>query len=93
VTRRGIETLARTYDESRHGQAAAPAAKRLEDDFIDRFAVAGPAAEVAERLAALSELGIERLVVVPGSLDADPHAVEESNGRFASDVLPALRET
>ena len=93
VTRRGIEELTRTYDESRHGQAAAPAAKRLEDDFIDRFAVAGPAAEVAERLAALSELGIERLVVVPGSLDADPEALEESNARFASDVLPALRET
>jgi hypothetical protein len=34
--------------------------------------------------------GIERLIVVPGSLDDDPAAVEESNRRFAADVLPAL---
>jgi hypothetical protein len=58
---------------------------------IDRFAVCGPADEVVERLAALGELGIERIIVVPGSLDADPAAVEELNQRFAEDVLPALR--
>jgi hypothetical protein len=34
--------------------------------------------------------GIDRLIVVPGSLDADPAAVEESNRRFARDVLPEL---
>jgi hypothetical protein len=28
--------------------------------------------------------------VVPGSLDADPAAVEESNQRFAEDVLQPL---
>ena len=90
VTRAGIARLASEYDESRHGQSSAPAARRLEDDFIDRFAVCGPADEVLERLGALGELGIERVIVVPGSLDADPAAVEESNERFAEDVLPAL---
>ena len=91
VTRQGIERLAADYDESRHGQGAAPAARELEDAFIDRFAVVGPAEEVAARLAALGELGIERVIVVPGSLDADPAAVAESNERFASEVLPSLR--
>jgi 5,10-methylenetetrahydromethanopterin reductase len=91
VTREGIARLAAEYDESRHGQSSAPAARRLEDRFIDRFAVCGPADEVTERLAALGELGIERVIVVPGSLDADPAAVEESNERFAAEVLPALR--
>jgi 5,10-methylenetetrahydromethanopterin reductase len=91
VTRRGIASLAEAYEESRHGQAAAPAAQRLDDEFIDRFAVAGPADEVGERLAALAKLGIERLIVVPGSLDADQATVEESNARFASEVLPGLR--
>jgi len=90
VTRAGIARLGAEYDESRHGQSTAPAARRLEDDFIDRFAVCGPANEVADRLAALGELGIERVIVVPGSLDAEPAAVEESNERFAADVLPAL---
>lgn len=91
VTRKGIEQLAAGYDESRHGQGAAPAARELADEFIDRFAVVGPADEVAERLTGLAELGIERAIVVPGSLDADPAEVEASNERFATAVLPALR--
>lgn len=91
VTRAGIERLAASYDESRHGQAGASHAQQLEDDFIDRFALVGPAEEVAERLAVLSDLGIERVVVVPGSLDADASQVAESNARFAEEVLPQLR--
>lgn len=62
----------------------------LSDEFLDRFAVCGPAEEVAERLRGLAALGLERLVVVPGSLDADPAAIAASNERFATEVLPAL---
>jgi 5,10-methylenetetrahydromethanopterin reductase len=91
VTRRGIAALATGYDESRHGQGDAPHARALEDEFIDRFAVVGPAEEVAERLVSLAELGLDLVIVVPGSLDADPAAVRESNARFAEQVLPALR--
>jgi 5,10-methylenetetrahydromethanopterin reductase len=90
VTRTGIDRLGADYDDARHGQGSAPHARALDDDFIDRFAVVGPASEVVERLAAISELGLERIVVVPGSLDADPGLVEESNERFAHDVLPHL---
>jgi 5,10-methylenetetrahydromethanopterin reductase len=90
VTRAGVERLAGDYDERRHGDADAPHARQLEDDFIDRFALVGPAAEVTERLAELASLGIERIVVVPGSIDADPALVEDSNARFADEVLPRL---
>jgi 5,10-methylenetetrahydromethanopterin reductase len=62
------------------------------DEFVDRFAVCGPAELVLHRLSALAELGIERVIVVPGSLDADPAAVAESNERFAAEVLPGLLE-
>jgi 5,10-methylenetetrahydromethanopterin reductase len=90
VTRTGIERLADGYDESRHGDAAAPHARELEDEFIDRFALVGSAEEVLERLAELAELDIERIVVVPGSLDADPNLVAQSDERFAQEVLPRL---
>jgi 5,10-methylenetetrahydromethanopterin reductase len=90
VTREGIGRLAADFEEARHGQSAAPAARELGDEFIDRFAVCGPAAEVAERLASLADLGLERIVVVPCSVDAEPAAVAESNERFAADVLPLL---
>ena len=50
----------------------------------------GSAPEVRERIAELAALGIERLVVVPGSLDGDPAQLAESDERYAADVLPAL---
>lgn len=90
VTRRGIDRLASDYDETRHGQAKAVHARELENEFIDRFAVAGSPHEVANRLRGLAELGLERIVVVPGSLDADPALMERSNELFAAEVLPAL---
>jgi 5,10-methylenetetrahydromethanopterin reductase len=90
VTQEGIEQMAAGYEAARHGQAEAPQAQQLEDDFIDRFAVVGPAEEVAERLAELAALGIERVVMVPGSLDADPELVAESTAHFAEEVLPQL---
>jgi 5,10-methylenetetrahydromethanopterin reductase len=90
VTRKGIERLATDYDEGRHGQASAPHARQLEDEFIDRFALVGPAERVVERLAELASLGIERIVVVPGCVDADPALVADSNNRFAEEVLARL---
>jgi 5,10-methylenetetrahydromethanopterin reductase len=90
VTRRGIDQLASGYQRARHGEAAAPQARSLEDEFIDRFALAGPPEVVAARLRDLAGLGLERVIVVPGSLDADPSLVEESNRLFATEVLPAL---
>jgi 5,10-methylenetetrahydromethanopterin reductase len=90
VTRGGIKRLADGYERDRHGSAASPHARLLEDDFIDRFAVAGPVEEVRERLLALADAGIERLIVVPGSLDADPDALRRSDELFAERVLPEL---
>jgi 5,10-methylenetetrahydromethanopterin reductase len=75
---------------ARFGESDTVSAQSLDVDFIERFAVAGPAEEVRERLAAIADVGISRLIVVPGSLDADPAAIEESNARFAEAVLPDL---
>jgi 5,10-methylenetetrahydromethanopterin reductase len=90
VTRRGIERLASGYRHHEHGKSATAYAQRLDVDFIERFAVAGPADEVRARLERIAAAGLTRLIVVPGSLDADPAAIEESNERFAADVLPQL---
>jgi 5,10-methylenetetrahydromethanopterin reductase len=90
VTRAGIEQLAASYDESRHGHADAPHARALEDDFIDRFAAVGDVAEVARRLAEVAALGIDHLIVVPGSLDADPAQNERTAERVAREVWPLL---
>ena len=43
-----------------------------------------------DRIGEIAATGVERLVVVPGSLDADSDDLRQSNERFASDVLPRL---
>jgi 5,10-methylenetetrahydromethanopterin reductase len=43
------------------------------------------------RLRGLFELGLDRVVVVPGSRDADPELLTYSNELFAREVLPQLR--
>ena len=55
--------------------------------------LAGPASEVRGRLAAIRACGIERLIVVPGSLDSEPEAIRQSLERFARDVLLELRHS
>lgn len=90
VTRIGIARLAADYEEASHGRSGTRAATEMEDEFIDRFAVCGPAAEVTERLSSFADLGIGRVIAVMGSLDADPAALAAANERFAAEVLPAL---
>jgi 5,10-methylenetetrahydromethanopterin reductase len=39
--------------------------KALDDGFVDRFGIAGSAAECAERIAEIAELGFDRIVLIP----------------------------
>ncbi|MFK8843895.1 LLM class flavin-dependent oxidoreductase [Streptomyces sp. Ac-502] len=57
-------------------------------DFLDTFAVLGPASHCLERLLELAEIGIERFHVVAGC--AGDYR-KRSYGAFARDVIPALR--
>jgi 5,10-methylenetetrahydromethanopterin reductase len=87
-----VKRVGEAYDERTHGLSDAGHATLLPDDFLDRFAVVGDAETCTRRLRELLALGLERIVMVPGSRDADPALVAESNERFASEVLPALRD-
>ena len=89
--RETIERVAAAYDERGHGLSSAGHAALLPDDFLDRFTVVGPPEHCIDRLRDLVTRGLERIVAVPASRDADPDAVAASNERFAREVLPALR--
>jgi len=84
------EALVAGYDESAHGLGTAHQATSLPDDFLQRFALVGPPAALVDRIGALRDRGLDRLVVVPASRDADPGFVADSNARFAAEVLPHL---
>ena len=86
-----IGRVGHVYDEARHGLSDAGHTGSLDDDFVDRFAVVGPPAQCAARLRHLFELGLDRVVVVPGSRDTDPELLTYGNELFAREVLPRIQ--
>ncbi len=72
MTDRALTQVAARYEKDFHGEADAGFARELDDEFVDRFAVAGRPDEVRERLQTIGACGIERAIIVPGSLDSDP---------------------
>lgn len=86
------EHLGANYDMAGHGMAGAKHQSAVPDDFVDKFAIAGPAGYCTDRLIELIELGLERIVVVAGSRDADPAAYVASNVALATEVIPVLKQ-
>lgn len=80
------------YDKAQHGSGEAAHAKALPLDFIQRFAVIGPAARCIERLKAIRALGIERMFIMGPRPDHFGAEAEDAQERFAREVMPALRE-
>jgi 5,10-methylenetetrahydromethanopterin reductase len=87
--RRVLEGIAPAYDMTRHFRRQA--ADDVPDAFLHRFAVVGPPAACAERLAALVALGLDRLVIVGGSPDGDRATTAATGACFLEEVAPALR--
>lgn len=79
------------YDKARHGRADAAHAQALPPDFIQRFAVVGPAEDCIARLTALRKLGIERMFVIGPRADHFGAEAQQAQDRFAREVIPALR--
>jgi 5,10-methylenetetrahydromethanopterin reductase len=86
-----VVNLARQYDMGEHASSNAPHARNLPDRFIDRFAVVGRADVVEKRLRGLAGVGVDRIVLVWGSRDADSKAIERSVDALSAEVLPAIR--
>jgi 5,10-methylenetetrahydromethanopterin reductase len=82
------QALHDSYTMRGHMRDGSPQSTQLTDEFIDRFAVVGPAEECAERLVELTALGIHRFLVQPPGFGIDP---DEMRRRMAKDVLPAVR--
>ena len=91
--RGAVLKLADTYDMAHHGSSVAPHARALPDTFVDGFAVIGDAARVTERLRAIGSTGVDRIVLIAGSLDVDPDAIQQSIIALSTRVLPALRRS
>jgi 5,10-methylenetetrahydromethanopterin reductase len=87
-----IEALGENYDMSRHARSDAAHVALLDDDFVDRFAIAGPPEHCVERLVGLFHLGLDRIAMVgPVHHDA-AELVAESRQLLINVVLPEARK-
>ncbi|MDA3040879.1 MAG: LLM class flavin-dependent oxidoreductase [Actinomycetota bacterium] len=86
-----FESVAANYDMANHARSGAAHAAAIDDDFVDRFAIAGPSDYCVERLDSLLDLGLDHLTFVTASRDADPAQAQAGNDRIATEVLPQLR--
>jgi 5,10-methylenetetrahydromethanopterin reductase len=62
---------------------------RIDDAFIDRFAIIGPPESCAERLQQIVDLGVERVYIGTRFMGTD--VAEANTRRIARNVLPLLR--
>lgn len=79
------------YDMANHASGLAGHMKAVPEDFISRFAVTGSVGYCIDRLGELAALGLDRLVLLTGSRDADPAHTRASVERLSGEVLPQLR--
>jgi len=86
-----FEGIHARYDRARHSMNAARHAAALDPVFIDRFAAVGPPGACVAKLAEVAAAGLDRLVLLGPSRDADPVHAERARALLAEEVLPALQ--
>lgn len=73
-----------------HGLSEGPQARAADDEFVERFAVVGPAARCIDQLRELCALGITHIHMNCHSGNTDHEVAERYYARFISEVIPAL---
>jgi 5,10-methylenetetrahydromethanopterin reductase len=89
-TREAARHLRQNYDMANHARTAGAHAQALDDDFIHRFGIAGPANEAIARFKEIRAIGIDFVRVVPGSRDMSPGVGGPSLQTLAKQVLPEV---
>ncbi len=83
--------IGRTYDMANHASGKGAHMQDVPDEFVSRFGITGSAEYCIDRLGELIATGVDRLVLLSGSRDADPQAAAASVQRLSEEVLPKLR--
>jgi hypothetical protein len=86
--RRVLDDLHDQYDMKHHTQAGSPQTKTLTPEFIDEYAIVGPAAHCIERLRSLAVLGLERIIVIGPSAGSDRTQARLAVQMLAAEILP-----
>ena len=88
--RRAAEYLRAHYDMRDHTRTNVAHTAGIEDDFVDWFAIAGPASAALPRFRALAGLGLDFVHVIAGSTGMAPELGVGTVSSLARDIVPAL---
>lgn len=84
------------YDMAHHNQSAGSHLEMVDEQFVDWFAIAGPAQKCIDKLGVLINMGLDHVYVLGGSAVPEPHGafvtgfVDQAE-HFAADVMPHFR--
>jgi 5,10-methylenetetrahydromethanopterin reductase len=95
IARSGLERVSQTYDLRRHATADSAHAGAVDSEHVSTFGVVGTPAQCVDRLVALAELGLDRVVIVPVYADgsaAVERALADSTEALTAEVFPDVRE-
>jgi 5,10-methylenetetrahydromethanopterin reductase len=89
--RRAAAYLREHYDMREHTRTGVSHTAGIPDDFVDWFAIAGPAARALPRFQRLAALGLEFVHVIPGSTGMPRDVAFATLTALSREVIPALR--
>lgn len=89
--RSSLATVHQNYDMNQHFTQGSAQSRDLPAEVIDTFGIAGPPSYCVERLAALIELGLTKIVIMGGGMGMDRDARRLSHQLLSTEVLPKLR--
>ncbi|NKQ56183.1 LLM class flavin-dependent oxidoreductase [Amycolatopsis sp. K13G38] len=87
--RRVFEKVATSYDMRAHGETANQV-QALTPEFIDRFALVGPAETCVDRLAEIRDLGLDDVLLIAPRNDTETAGAASARA-LVEGVLPAAR--
>jgi 5,10-methylenetetrahydromethanopterin reductase len=87
-----LRRIHESYDLRGHGHSPNARIAALSPDYIDESAIIGETDECVEKVRALFDLGLERLVVGGPSPDADRGETDDVWATIANEVLPKVRD-
>jgi len=88
ASRKVLQRLHDGYDMRAHTRADSVQATLLDDAFVDRFAIAGPPDYCLERLQALANLGLDKVVISGPTAGSDPTQAQRAVALLDQAVVP-----
>lgn len=85
-----MQRLHSNYDMKHHTLSGSDQTEVMTPEFVDAYAIVGPADRCVRRLREIEQLGVSKVIVVGPSAGSDRDRMREANRNMIDSVLPAF---